>query len=164
MAKMRKLSTPLQTTHGTMEVIADVDLPVGKPGDKGIVADVQLVQLLLWHAIENRRTVKRGPLLDSQGRPITGIDVDGICGRATREAILSFQRRRNVDVQRCVSDGVVSPTNGSFQSTAQGLVFTISLLNFERRIITGSDLDPEEVAIEPLRTALLASVGDAQFA
>ena len=162
MAKMRRLSTSMNNEMGNMETIADVDLPVGKPGENGIVADIQLVQFLLQHAIAMRG--KHFPLLDSRGRPITQIEVDGICGRATREAISAFQRTRNKHFHHCVADGDGSPTNGSFKSTDQGQVFTIALLNFERRLTEGADLNPDEVVIEPLRTALLASVGDAQFA
>lgn len=164
MAKMRRFFTPQDTELGMVDTIADVHFHVGKPGDKGIVADVQLVQFLLSIAIERYRSAQFGPLLDSRGRPITRIDVDGICGHATREAILAYQKRQNRRIQDVVADGVVTPSNGTTESTDQGHFFTIFKLNLEYRNLVGADLNPDDILIEPLRTALLTSVSEAQFA
>ena len=169
MAKMRMLVPAPAFDSDLLPEIADVDVPVGRACENN-VTDVQLVQLLLKEAIEFFRAAMLGPMVDSRGRPITWLVAKGICGAATREAIASFQRRVVVALSRTtreralVADGIVSPTRGRAESTTDKALFTIVWLNQLHRQLVGAALRPDDVMIEPLRTALLASQGAAEFA
>lgn len=152
--------------------IANVSFPVG-PGKRNDPGDVQLVQLLIQFAIGN---VKKVEILDSKGKPIKSLKVDGRFGPRTAEAIVGYQRRivRGVTAgaftrgdKPIALDGIVDRARQGVNrsqpageiprvafSTISKSIYTIIWLNAERVALVGEPLSGADVDVEPLASQL----------
>jgi hypothetical protein len=154
--------------------IANVDFPVGRLATRGSgnsMGDVQLVQLLLNRAIDFLAANNKPPLTDNGGRAIGSLDVDGLCGNRTMEAIVAYQhltkqRYREQEktnpkpggVTSVYEDGVVNKSSPTGISSMSRTMYTIVWLNAEFTGDTDRAFTADDAGdLEPLRSQLAAS-------
>lgn len=146
-----------------LDQLADVDFSVGANGHNKM-GDVQLVQTLLKPIIESLASDGDFAFRDRRGNAIMSIDVDGICGPITRDAILAYQVKKfsaqqGTNLQIRV-DGLIdslSRGSGRGRSTVSKTIYTIAFLNDDFKFFTGRPLEAGDVTLEPLRSQLEAT-------
>jgi peptidoglycan hydrolase-like protein with peptidoglycan-binding domain len=146
----------------TIDRVYNVDFDVGGPRSSGLRSDVQLVQSLLKFRFASGRHNVRSL---KTGRILTDLNVDGIYGPATADAISSYQHyiwAKPDGHQLMLPDGIVSRANPTGVSTISKTGYTIVYLNIHLKLSTGGELDPLFMfPDEPLRSDLKRSL-DAQ--
>ena len=105
-------------------LVLDIDEPVGK-GCPNRKLDVYVVQYLLKLVIDSPKTSRKMDIL-----PATPLQIDGIFGERTAEAIRFFQVNGSRGPLAVGTDGRVEPTRGgTYAGSVSGKLRTIILLN-----------------------------------
>jgi hypothetical protein len=105
-------------------LVLDIDEPVGK-GCPNRKLDVYVVQYLLKSVIDSPKTSRKMDIL-----PATPLNIDGIFGERTAEAIRFFQVSGSRGPLAVGTDGRIDPTRGgTYAGSVSGKLRTIILLN-----------------------------------